>query len=391
MPRRQKSAEQLAAIIKKGGRRFLRIFEKARDELALQVLHAYGLQGGVDTLSGHAAPSTQAALGYQLRRIEQTVKEAAYMIHTDAAGVLSTVYLDAVRTAQIEAELSPVASLERLGNPSLHLGMIEAQRQVVVHAFDEALLSSGSFAGRWVNSIHLDAGLRGKVQEAFTAGLFKYDSRKEAADGIFKVLSDAGDARCKEAADAVAGKFIRFGNGSYQDLASYAEMVTDTRMSELYNRAQINMYASEMGYELVQISDHQTDCDICAPFEGTVWALTPGPIGQYRPLSECMNYGPPFHPRCLHHTDPVDYHHAGEGKVRVDGAIYRVTPFVHTDESQAAEDRQQRAINGSPVRVPVAITYRPDLQKQDLKGGQAEGIDQRMSPDQPFDIGTLVR
>lgn len=358
MPRRETRAERRAASLTEGHRRFARIFEKARDELALQVLKAFGLRGGVRTLTGEAAPSTQDTLGYQLRRIQQTVKVAGELVNKLTDNVLPEVYLDAANAARVHSDLSPVSKIERLGDPELHYGTIEAQKMVVVQGLTDALIESGRFAGRWVNSVHLDPELRGRVQEAFTGALFKADTRKEAADAIFSVLNEVGDARAKEAADAVAGKFIQFGNGAQFDLASYSEMVADTRMSELYNRGQVVAYG-EAGYGLVQITVRNTDCDICAPYEATVWAIGEDAVGQYRPLRECMNYGPPFHPNCRHQVVGVDFSKDGGGRVRVQGAMERVQGFRHTEASQAARDRQQRAI-ASPVRVPVKVTYAPE-------------------------------
>ena len=94
------------------------------------------------------------------------------------------------------------------------------------------------------------------------------------------------------------GKFINI-NGRNYDLKKYAKMVGRTRLRKTQSQATANL-AKQYDNDLVEISDHETETEICEPYEGNVYSLygnTPG----YEVLSEY----PPFHPNCMHSMFPT--------------------------------------------------------------------------------------
>lgn len=97
-----------------------------------------------------------------------------------------------------------------------------------------------------------------------------------------------------------AGDFINI-NGRNYNLKSYAKMVARTRLRKVQSDAVVNM-AKEYDSDLVEISDHGTDCasNICQPYEGQVYSLS-GKTPGYAVLDEY----PPFHPNCEHNMFPT--------------------------------------------------------------------------------------
>jgi hypothetical protein len=102
---------------------------------------------------------------------------------------------------------------------------------------------------------------------------------------------------------AIDGKYITITdkNGKQRNyrVDTYAEMVARTKLNEASSQAALNA-ASVAGTDLVQISSHNTNCEICAPFEGKIYSIS-GNNKDFPKLDEA----PPYHPNCLHILTPV--------------------------------------------------------------------------------------
>jgi hypothetical protein len=83
----------------------------------------------------------------------------------------------------------------------------------------------------------------------------------------------------------------------------YAEMVTNTKMSEAYVEATINEAIQREALYGV-ISSHGAK-DHCRYFEGMIVKLTEDAPGNYRTLAELKNSGLIFHPNCKHFVSPI--------------------------------------------------------------------------------------
>ena len=94
------------------------------------------------------------------------------------------------------------------------------------------------------------------------------------------------------------GKFIRI-NGRNYNMEKYADMVAKTRLRHVQSEAVKNACA-QFDNDLIEISSHGTDCEICLPWEGNVYSIS-GKTRGY-PYLEAW---PPFHPRCQHHARPT--------------------------------------------------------------------------------------
>jgi len=93
-------------------------------------------------------------------------------------------------------------------------------------------------------------------------------------------------------------KFIRINARNY-NLRKYADLVAKTRLRVVQTEAVLNT-CREYDNDLVQVSDHGTDCIICIPYEGNTYSLS-GKSSAYPYLDDY----PPWHPRCQHNISPV--------------------------------------------------------------------------------------
>ncbi|MCJ7828585.1 MAG: phage minor capsid protein [Dehalococcoidia bacterium] len=92
--------------------------------------------------------------------------------------------------------------------------------------------------------------------------------------------------------------FIQIGERMY-NLRSYAEMVARTTLREAQTQATLDLCATYEN-DLVEISDHNTECALCEQYEGNVYSLS-GNDPEYPKLEEET----PFHPNCQHSMLPT--------------------------------------------------------------------------------------
>lgn len=349
-PRGRQRLERKREAVGLATGRFTSIFETARRDLVEDVLRAFGAAGRQEkTYTGTAAPSVQRLRAVQLTRLDETIRTALPKVYRAIESGCDATYRDAVAEARINLELA--GGIEQvLADSRLHLPTIELQRRVLENQATEAFLKTRLMGQRVINSYHASPPLREGIQEAITYAQVRGGGMKAAADEIFKRFNDATDWQGKDIANAVAGKFVQIGGRNY-DLARYSELVAQSRFSELYNRGQVNEYVED-DYLLVQVDDHNTTAEVCMPFEGTIWSITGKPIGSYRPLSQCLNGGPPFHPRCSHYLDPIEvdtvYQRKGTEVVRTSGALYDIKAYKPNEAVEAAEERIRSRIGTTP-------------------------------------------
>jgi len=93
-------------------------------------------------------------------------------------------------------------------------------------------------------------------------------------------------------------KFINI-NGRNYNMISYAETVARTRLRIIQSEAVKNL-CTQYDNDLIEISDHGTDCDICREYEGNIYSIS----GKH-PTYPFMEGWPPYHPRCEHSAGPT--------------------------------------------------------------------------------------
>lgn len=88
-------------------------------------------------------------------------------------------------------------------------------------------------------------------------------------------------------------------NGKNYKMGKYAEMVARTEMRKAGSKATKEL-CREYDNDLIEVSDHGTDTEICQIYEGNVYSLN----GQ-TPGYDIIDMLPPFHPNCQHSILPT--------------------------------------------------------------------------------------
>lgn len=116
----------------------------------------------------------------------------------------------------------------------------------------------------------------------------------------------AASATRRETSAALERRLIRDGvtgfvdrRGAQWQMDTYVEMVTRTTTREAMTEG-TRRRMLETDQDLVTISTHGTEDDLCQQYEGNTYSLT-GKTPGY----DVLDQAPPFHPRCLHVMTPA--------------------------------------------------------------------------------------
>jgi len=96
----------------------------------------------------------------------------------------------------------------------------------------------------------------------------------------------------------VAGELIEINNKMWK-MSAYSRMVSRTTLRTAQSRATEDL-CKQFENDLVEISDHGTETEICQEYEGKVFSIsgkTPG--------YDILDQWPPFHPNCQHSPTPT--------------------------------------------------------------------------------------
>jgi hypothetical protein len=154
---------------------------------------------------------------------------------------------------------------------------IKALQSDTLNKFGEAL--KGAF-----NSARdvMTEGRKKKIEMIFVEGLEQRKTPKQLREEIIALLEE----------DFFA---IRDKSGKRWKLDVYSNMLTRTRMREATNMGMSNRLKRE-GKDLVQVSDHPSECELCRPWEAKILSIT-GRTAGYPTVTDAEMAGL-FHPNC---------------------------------------------------------------------------------------------
>ncbi len=159
----------------------------------------------------------------------------------------------------------------------LHRQAIEVISQNMI----DNLADAQSFVGRQIRDQWRRVSLEA-VQEKLTVGQTVREAKRELQGRI---------------ADAGLGAF-RDSQGRVWQLDAYAEMVVRSTTAEATNQGCLNQLVA-MDRDLVQMTDHRSPCEICAPLEGRVYSISGNTPG-YPKLDIAYGEFANIHPSCRH-------------------------------------------------------------------------------------------
>lgn len=181
-----------------------------------------------------------------------------------------------------------IAQLRKTGAPlevtygfnSVHIEAIQALIDDTSKAFGETLTGISRSANRV-----LGRGARELITQKMAEGTISGKAMREVKQQIKGIIQDEGLAVLKDKA------------GRSWSLDRYSEMLLRTKSVEARNRGLINRVV-ENKFDLVQVSDHMGECELCRPWEGKILSLT-GATKGYPTVAEAEAEGL-FHPNCRH-------------------------------------------------------------------------------------------
>lgn len=128
----------------------------------------------------------------------------------------------------------------------------------------------------------LNDTIRRQVQQKIATGALTGDSIRQITGVIENQLKDRGLE-------------VMLDRGGKQWTAKrYSEMLSRTHVVKAHNEARVNR-AANYDIDIVEVSDHFTEDEICERYEGEIYSLS-GKSKNYPKLPSM----PPFHPNCAH-------------------------------------------------------------------------------------------
>lgn len=199
--------------------------------------------------------------------------------------------------------------------------------EAIAVAADARLASIPGTIGRQAADVFREIGV-----QAVGAGVAGGQTRREVSKRIERDLRHRG----------LTGFVAR--NGARWPLDRYASMVARTTTREAMTAGTLSAL-TDAGEDLVEVSSHGTQCDVCAEYEGNTYSLS-GEDDRFDPLDEV----PPFHPNCLHVLLP-----AGATFAEAEAAAAESGPPGDTDvalaEMESAGARRAGVIRARAKRI----------------------------------------
>ena len=242
--------------------RLIRFYEKAERELLNRVNRALLRGNSIEYLK---------QMKQAVDAILQSLREGN---KTWCLEAIPRVYLDGVRYADGLLKEARVEITTSFG--AVH----QSAAQVLAENVYQRLEDVTQVIGRQVNDIYRQLAL-----ENVRGSTIGYDTWKQVAQQIRQQIAERG----------ITGFVDR--QGKRWNLSSYTAMVARTSTMEAHLEGTRNRLL-EQGHDLVVISDHRGECELCRPWEGRVLSLS-GRTPHYPTLEEAKAAGL-FHPNCRH-------------------------------------------------------------------------------------------
>jgi hypothetical protein len=234
-------------------------------------------------MRGHAYTERFASM--QLQHIRQITDRLAENTPAMAYNAVATAYGTAVQAVHAATPGLSTESLLQGGFTGVH----EEAVSQLAQALAAPLVEAANFVGREARDAFQQAG----VHEV-ALGIATGEKREQIAAHMVDRLTRQGITGFQDA----AGRNWKLGN--------YADMVTRTTTREAVTAGTRNRL-TDLGLDLVTISDHGDTDELCAEFAGNTYSLS-GETPGYEQLTD----EPPFHPNLLPFTGDVRVEAIGE-------------------------------------------------------------------------------
>ena len=246
--------------------KLLSVFRKAQREIEREIL----------TATDFGIYNRQAILA----QIDAILQDLALKVDTMVQAELPLYYEKGIKNAtaqlnNIGADIATNIAFNQINQDAIAVLVDDTAR-----AFAESMTG----VSRNVNTL-LSKVVREEITQNIAKGLIAGDALKDAIKAIKLTIREQGIT-------ALIDK-----GGRKWTLNRYSEMLYRTKLVEARNRGLIN-YMVAQEYDLVQVSNHGCDCNLCKPWEGRILSST-GATKGYPTVAEAESSGL-FHPNCRH-------------------------------------------------------------------------------------------
>lgn len=230
----------------------------------------------ITTATDFGVMNRRAILG----QVEKHLKELGVNVQTFIEKEVPKAYIEGADNAvaqlkNVNAPIEVTAGFNRV-----HKAAVEALVDDTARSFGETLSAISRQSSRL-----LSKAVKETVTQRIVEGTVTGANLKRVKNEIKKELKNQG-------LTALVDK-----GGNTWTLDRYSEMLFRTKTVEARNRGLANRML-ENGYDLVQVSDHNSDHEACAVWEGQILSLS-GATEGYPTVAEAEGEGL-FHPNCRH-------------------------------------------------------------------------------------------
>lgn len=249
--------------------KLIEIYQKAQQEL-VKIIAEKEAKGNLTTY--------QKSLLDQVNQILLELTNQAYNLTNE---IVESYYKDAVNEV-LQALKDKGQNIMTTGFSKLHTGAIA----VIAKNYFQDLKDANNFLGRQISDSIRKAGLDAVSQKIATGQTVKECKKNLVNMLIYQGLNGIKDKR---------GRMI--------SIDAYAATVSRSTTAEATNTATTNQL-TELGYDLVQMTEHSPTCAICALYQGRVYSIS-GKDKRFPALRVAFS-GPykNIHPNCAHRLFP---------------------------------------------------------------------------------------
>ncbi len=301
-------------------------------------------------------------------------------------GEIPQYYLDGVNQAQQD--------LKRLGvkttKAPINREAIGALTQEVTFSMDQSIQSLKRGAAKALTSAE-----KRQINFTIAEGKLSGDARKTITAAVKQELQDQGIAALVDKA------------GREWSFDTYAEMLVRTKAVEARNQGLANRMLED-GYDLVEVSDHNSEHQACAEWEGKILSVSgntpagtvlPGDIEVAGSLEDAIAAGL-FHPNCEHAINVFNAELAAKTEA-YDNPYNHLDPEQREAADQAFADRnkslsaraegdrpgntEQKAMEAALNRGDIAAAQEviDNVKDDDLRSGLQSTIDSLVGTKHP--------
>ena len=185
----------------------------------------------------------------------------------------------------------------------IHVNAVEREKEIVRNYLIEANLKVRQSVERWIYLTGEISKALVKVEE-FGGGFFSPAEEElilqEIAEGVIAGVARSklkNQIRARIAKKIGEGALIEI-NGRMYRMDKYADLVARTELRRTQSEG-VKNESIRMGSDLVEVSDHGTDSEVCEEYEGNIYSIS-GEDPRYPYLDQ----EPPYHPNCMHFIIP---------------------------------------------------------------------------------------